>query len=48
MVPDSYTHEKLVLEHRHTLQREADHETGLTQTSEKEYPNKHACVGGSS
>ena len=29
MIPDMYTHEKLALEHRHQLLREAEHERML-------------------
>ena len=29
MIPDNYTREKIVLEHRHTLEREAKHERML-------------------
>ncbi len=34
MVPDIYTHEKLALEHRHTLLREAEHERMLLDLPE--------------
>jgi hypothetical protein len=45
MIPDPYTCEKLVLEHRHTLLGEAEHERMLLNVPEHFSPSLRRLVG---
>jgi hypothetical protein len=40
MIPDIYTHEKLVLEHRHQLLQEAEHERMLTMADSPKHASR--------